>query len=342
MNKKITVLGGGSFGTSIAVLLDGKGHEVTLWMRNKDDCELLRNQRKNKYLKDLLVSESIIVENDISKSIKDSEIIVLAIPTHGIRENLEKVEENIKNNQVIVNLAKGIENETLMRVSEIVKEILPENKYAVLSGPSHAEEVALKKPTAVIVASEDKEVSKLIQDVFMTENFRVYTNSDVIGVELGGSIKNVIALGAGILDGLELGDNSKAGLMNRGIFEIARLGEAMGGKISTFFGLSGMGDLIVTCTSLHSRNRRAGILLGKGYTTDDAIKEVGMVVEGIKTTKSAYELSKKYNVSMPITEEAYKVIYEDKDPKESVDKLMRRGKKHEMENLILDEADLYK
>lgn len=342
MKKKITVLGGGSFGTSIAVLLDENNHEVTLWMRNKEDCDLLEKERKNKYLKNIIISESIRVENDILKSIQGSDIIVLAVPTHGIRENLEIIKENVENNQVIVNLAKGIENSSLMRVSEIVREILPDNKYAILSGPSHAEEVALKKPTAVLVASEDLEVSNYIQDVFMTEYFRVYTNLDVIGVELGGSLKNVIALGAGILDGLESGDNSKAGLMNRGIFEIARLGEAMGGKISTFFGLSGMGDLIVTCTSEHSRNRRAGILLGQGYKTEDAIEEVGMVVEGIKTTKSAYELSKRYKVSMPITEEIYKIIYEGKDPGNSVDKLMRRDKKHEMENLILSEEDLYK
>ena len=220
-----------------------------------------------------------------------------------------------------------------MRISEIVKEILPNNNYCVLSGPSHAEEVALEIPTTVVAAASNKDVAEYIQDLFITSNFRVYVNPDIIGVELGGALKNIIALGAGISDGLNYGDNTKAALMTRGISEMGRLGVELGANPNTFYGLSGIGDLIVTCTSMHSRNRRAGILLGQGKSLDEAIAEIGMVVEGVKTTKSAYKLSEKIGIEMPITDEIYNVLYNNENVKESVNKLMLRDKKHEMEDI---------
>ncbi|NMA87236.1 MAG: NAD(P)-dependent glycerol-3-phosphate dehydrogenase, partial [Tissierellia bacterium] len=271
---------------------------------------------------------------DISKVIYDKELIVLSTATHGIREVLESSKSEFNKEQVIVNVAKGIENNTLLMISEIVGEILPNNPYAILSGPSHAEEVARNIPTTVVSASKDKTVAEYVQDVFMSPYFRVYTNPDIIGVELGGSLKNVIALGAGISDGLGYGDNTKAALMTRGIIEISRLGVRLGANAKTFSGLSGVGDLIVTCTSMHSRNRRAGILIGQGQSLEEATKNVGMVVEGIKTTKSAYELAKKNNVIMPITDELYNVLYNGEDVKESVYNLMLRDKKPELEDIL--------
>lgn len=335
MESKIGILGGGSWGTALGITLANKGNDVNIWIRDeKQYRDIKKNRINKKYLPNIILPEKLKPTNDIKEAIVGNEVIVLAVPTHGIRENLLSIKDIVKPEQIIVNVAKGIENDTLKRISEIVKEILPDNKYVVLSGPSHAEEVGLEKPTTVIAASEHKDAAKFIQDIFMTINFRVYTHSDVIGVELGGALKNVIALGAGISDGLEYGDNAKAAIMNRGIFEISRLGQAMGGKLSTFSGLSGIGDLIVTCTSLHSRNRKAGLLIGQGMSVEEAIEKTGMVVEGIKTTKSVYDLSQKYNVEMPISEEIYKIIYENKDVKEATESLMGRDKKFEMEDLI--------
>lgn len=335
MESKIGILGGGSWGTALGITLANKGNDVNIWIRDeKQYRDIKKNRINKKYLPNIILPEKLKPTNDIKEAIVGNEVIVLAVPTHGIRENLLSIKDIVKPEQIIVNVAKGIENDTLKRISEIVKEILPDNKYVVLSGPSHAEEVGLEKPTTVIAASEHKDAAEFIQDIFMTINFRVYTHSDVIGVELGGALKNVIALGAGISDGLEYGDNAKAAIMNRGIFEISRLGQAMGGKLSTFSGLSGIGDLIVTCTSLHSRNRKAGLLIGQGMSVEEAIEKTGMVVEGIKTTKSVYDLSQKYNVEMPISEEIYKIIYENKDVKEATESLMGRDKKFEMEDLI--------
>lgn len=254
----------------------------------------------------------------------------MAIPTHGVRQVAKDVSSYIKKDQLLVNVAKGIENDSLFRISEILKEITPNNKYVVLSGPSHAEEVGLDIPTAIVSASENLRLAEYIQDVFSTSTFRVYASEDVIGVELGGALKNIIALGAGISDGVGYGDNTKAALMTRGINEITKLGVRMGAENQTFSGLSGIGDLIVTCTSMHSRNRRAGILIGQGKSMDEAIKEVGMVVEGILTTKSAYMLANKYNVEMPITSELYDVLYNETDVKEAVITLMGREKKLEL------------
>ena len=333
--NKIGVIGGGSWGTALAILLSNNNHEVDIWMRDKHQVEQIRELKENKkYLPGIIIPDRIMVTDDISRVIYNKDLLVLSVPSHAVRGTLNSFKNLIREDQVILNVAKGIENDTLLRISQIVKEILPNNKYAVLSGPSHAEEVARNMPTTVVSASTEKKTAKYIQDIFMSSYFRVYTSPDVIGVELGGSLKNVIALGAGISDGLKYGDNTKAALMTRGIIEIARLGEKMGANIATFSGLAGIGDLIVTCTSMHSRNRRAGILIGQGQSLEEAVKSIGMVVEGIKTTKSTYELAKKNNIIMPITEEIYEVLYRGKDVKNSVVNLMLRDKKHEMEDVL--------
>lgn len=339
MEKRIGVLGGGSWGTALAILLANKNHHVEMWMRRKDQIDEIKKTGYNKkYLPHALFPENLAVTDDIQKTILNKDIVLLSVPTHGVREVLNIAKNYITEDQIIVNVSKGIENESLLRISQIVGEILPNNKYAVLSGPSHAEEVSKNMATTVVSASNNKSVAEYIQNVFITPTFRVYTNPDVIGVELGGSLKNVIALAAGISDGLKFGDNTKAAIMTRGIFEMSKLGVAMGARAETFSGLSGIGDLIVTCTSMHSRNRRAGILIGQGYKVEDAIEEVGMVVEGIKTTKSAHELGKKYGIEIPITSELYNLLYKGADVAESVSNLMLREKKHEMENVvILDE-----
>lgn len=332
---RVGVIGGGSWGTALAILLKNNGHDVRMWLRGKEQLEAIKETGENrKYLPDVKIPDNIVISNDMEEVTYNRELFVLAVPSHGIRQVLNENRKLFKKHQILVNVAKGIENDTLMRISQIAEEILPENPYAVLSGPSHAEEVAQNMPTTVVAASKKMNVAQYIQDVFMSPYFRVYTNPDVIGVELGGALKNVIALGAGISDGLGYGDNTKAALMTRGMTEIARLGEKMGANVITFSGLAGIGDLVVTCTSMHSRNRRAGILIGKGMKVDEVTKSVGMVVEGIKTTKSAYELAKIYDVKMPITKEIYEVLYEEKDVKNSVVNLMLRDKKHELEDII--------
>jgi len=334
MSESIGVLGGGSWGTALAILLTNKGYEMDMWVRNMEQVSQMNLLKENKrYLPNISLPDEFNVSGDLEKTIYKKNVILLTVPTHGVRESLISAKKYIKKDQIIVNVAKGIENDSLLRISEIVKEILPENDYAILSGPSHAEEVALNQPTTVVSASLNKDIAEYLQDLFITPTFRVYTNPDIIGVELGGALKNIIALGAGISDGLKYGDNTKAALMTRGMIEMARLGAKLGANPNTFSGLSGIGDLIVTCTSMHSRNRRAGILLGQGYSLDEAIKEVGMVVEGVKTTKSAYKLSEKLGVEMPITDEIYNVLYNNYEVSESVNKLMGRDKKHEMEDV---------
>lgn len=331
----VGVLGGGSWGTALAILLVDNKHKVDLWIRNKNQInEIIQTGQNKKYLPDVNIPKEIGITDDIEKVIHNKDVLVLSVPTHAVRQTLNTYKDLINNDQIIVNVAKGIENDTLLRVSQIVKEMLPSNPYAILSGPSHAEEVARKMPTTVVASSYEKNVAEYVQDVFMSSYFRVYTNPDVVGVELGGALKNVIALGAGISDGLGYGDNTKAALMTRGIIEIARLGVKMGAKEHTFAGLAGVGDLIVTCTSMHSRNRRAGILIGQGEQLDEVINKVGMVVEGIKTTKSAYQLSRKYDVNMPITKEIYGVLYEGYDVKNSVFDLMLRDRKYELEDIV--------
>ena len=330
MNKNITLLGGGSWGTALAKLLSENGHKVTVWLRDENQCQTLRTERVNKkYLPKVQIPENILFTSDINEAVKDARILLLVTPTQMIRKVLKQIKEEYKRDKIIINASKGIEIGTMDLVSDIVNEETKNCTFAVLSGPSHAEEVGLSMPTAITIACENKDVAEEIQDMFMSTYFRVYTNEDVIGAELGGSLKNIIALGAGISDGIGYGDNAKAALMNRGIVEIARLGIAMGADVHTFYGLSGIGDLIVTCTSKHSRNWNAGYLIGQGLSKDEAIIKIGMVVEGIPTTYAAHELSKKLKVDMPIVDAMYDILENNADVKESVNKLMLRDKKEE-------------
>jgi len=338
LETRVGIIGGGSWGTALAVLLASKGVRTTIWLRNeKQVSEITKNRINMKYLPEIFLNNKISVTSDINEAILNKEIVVLAVPTQSVRSTLSSVGDRIKKNQIIVNVSKGIETESLKRISEVVNEFYPDNPFCVLSGPSHAEEVALGIPTTVVSASKDKYIAEAIQDLFTSPNFRVYTNPDVIGVELGGALKNIIALGAGISDGLGYGDNTKAALMTRGIYEMSKLGIELGADPDTFWGLSGIGDLIVTCTSMHSRNRRAGILIGKGYSFDAAVKEIGMVVEGIKTTESTYKLARLIKTNMPITNEIYNVLYQESNVEESVRRLMGRSKKHEMELIVTQE-----
>jgi glycerol-3-phosphate dehydrogenase (NAD(P)+) len=331
MKDKILVLGGGSWGTSLSILLAKNNKDVFLWVRDLKQLEQIKKNKENKkYLPDIKIPDNLILINDYSEVIKEAKIIVLAIPSQNIRELLKSIKPFLDSKKIIVNLSKGIERSTLKTISEVCKEIIPDNPYVVLSGPSHAEEVARDLPTTIVAASEDRELSKFIQETFNSDTLRVYTNEDVKGVEIGGALKNVIAIASGISDGLGYGDNTKAAIMNRGIIEISRLADKLGANKITFLGLAGIGDLIVTCTSMHSRNRRAGILIGEGKTVEEAVKEVGMVVEGIYTTEAAYKLSEKHKVEMPIVEELYNIIYKGKKAKESVDRLMSRDKKDEL------------
>jgi len=334
MILNIAVIGSGSWGTALANLLSIKGNDVKVWGRNiKYMNEVNETKINRKYLPNTKLNNTLEFSSDIDCVLKGSEVIVLAVASQAVKKVLDKYKEKI-GNQIIVNVAKGIDIESLKTISQIVKEILPNNKYVILSGPSHAEEVLLKMPTTIVSASEKRKNAEFIQDLFTTENLRVYSNPDVIGVEIAGALKNIIAIGAGISDGLGYGDNAKAALMTRGISEIAKLGIILGGKEDTFKGLTGIGDLIVTCTSMHSRNRRCGILLGKGKTLEEAIKEIGMVVEGASTIKAAYKLAETYDVYMPITKELYRILYENKDPRNSVNKLMLKRNKHEFEDLV--------
>jgi glycerol-3-phosphate dehydrogenase (NAD(P)+) len=331
---KIGVIGAGSWGTAISMLLAKKGNDVKIWDRNKSTIDEIDLSRENiKYLPGVMVPSNLIGTVDIEECLNGAEVIVVAVPSHALREICEKIKGVVEERQIFVSLIKGIENGTLKRMSEVLEEYFPCNRIAVLSGPSHAEEVSRDIPTTVVSTSKCKKTAEIVQDIFITPKFRVYTNPDIIGVELGGAVKNIIALGAGISDGLGYGDNTKAALMTRGIAEIARLGVAMGAQPLTFAGLSGIGDLIVTCTSMHSRNRRAGILIGQGKKVEEALKEVKMVVEGVNTTKSTYELSNKIGVEMPITKELYNVLFLGKEPKYAVSDLMLRDRRHEIEEV---------
>ncbi len=330
MKRRITLLGGGSWGTALSKLLSENGHEVTVWLRDEEQCRLLSTERVNiKYLPKVRIPENIVFTSNIDEAVKNAEILLIVTPTQMIRNVLRQISCEHRKDKIIINASKGIEIGTMCLVSDIVKEETTNCTFAVLSGPSHAEEVGLSLPTAITVACDDKDVAEEIQDAFMSTYFRVYTNEDVIGAEMGGALKNIIALGAGISDGVGYGDNAKAALMNRGIVEIARLGIAMGADIHTFYGLSGIGDLIVTCTSKHSRNWNAGFLIGQGMSRNEAISKIGMVVEGIPTTYAAYELSKKLHVDMPIVDAMYDILENNADVKETVNKLMLRDKKEE-------------
>lgn len=331
----ICILGAGSWGSALSMVLADNGNQVTLWTRNEEQCRILNTERTNeRYLKDVVFGESISATTNLIEAIEGKDVIVIAIASQAIRSVLEQTKGIIKDNQIVVNVSKGIEIGTLKRVSEIVHEFYPEVSFVALSGPSHAEEVAAKLPTTLVASSTNLSSAELIQDLFITDYLRIYTNTDIVGVELGGALKNIIALGAGISDGMGFGDNSKAALMTRGISEISLLGIKMGAEVTSFSGLSGIGDLIVTCTSMHSRNRRCGILIGEGNAVNDAVDQIGMVVEGIYTIQSAYDLSLKYNVEMPITHALFHVVYEGYDARDAVKNLMGRKKKHEMEDKI--------
>jgi len=330
MKTKITFLGGGSFGIALAVMLAKKGYDINVWDRKKSVIDDINIKRENiKYLPNVVIPWNIKAYTDMEQAVKNSDYVVLAVPSHAIRNMSRELSKFIKSEQCIISIAKGIEEGTQNRLSQVIEEELPNNSIVILSGPSHAEEVAADIPTTVVVTSKNMKFAEKTQDIFMTNKFRVYTNEDIIGVEIGGAVKNIIALAAGICDGIGYGDNAKAALMTRGMSEIIKIGTELGGKRETFFGLTGMGDLIVTCTSMHSRNRKAGILIGKGMTADEATDEVGMVVEGIKACKAFYELKEKVGISMPITDVLYKVLFEGKDPKYGGYELMSRSKKDE-------------
>lgn len=328
--KTVAVIGSGSWGTALAIQLKRAGNNVILWSFKEEEAAAILSERENKEFLPGIKLDSDIVITSKDEDVTWADMIVFSTPSKFVRNMAKRFAPFVKENQIVVNVAKGLEEGSLLRLSQVIKEEIPQCRVAVLSGPSHAEEVGRNMATAIVAASEDVSVAEEVQNTFMTPMFRVYTNSDIVGVELGGALKNLIALAAGISDGCGFGDNTKAALMTRGLHEISRLGVAMGAKRETFAGLAGVGDLIVTCTSMHSRNRRAGILLGQGKTLKEALDEVHMVVEGVSNAKAAYELSKKLNINMPITHEINTVLYDGKDVKQAVYDLMTRDKVEEI------------
>ncbi|MFY0742209.1 NAD(P)H-dependent glycerol-3-phosphate dehydrogenase [Solibacillus silvestris] len=335
--EKVVVLGAGSWGTALAVVLAENGHNTLIWSHRENQASEINEQHTNKkYLPNTILPSNLKATSNLEEAAQHGSTIVMAVPTKGIREVCNNISEYLTEKALFVHVSKGIEPDTLMRISELMKESLAENAVSdivVLSGPSHAEEVVLKHPTTVTAACENLEAAEKVQDLFMNQYLRVYTNDDVIGVEIGGALKNVIALAAGMTDGLDFGDNAKAALITRGLAEITRLGVKMGGNPFTFAGLTGMGDLIVTCTSVHSRNWRAGNMLGKGMKLEQVLDEMGMVVEGVRTTKATYQLSKKYDVSMPITSALFDVLFNNMEPRALVESLMLRTKKSEIDEM---------
>ena len=328
----IGIIGAGSWGIALAVLLHNNGHKITVWSILQDEIDMLNAEHEHKdKLPGVKLAEDMVFTTDMKSAIEDKDFLVLAVPSPFIRGTANNMKEYVSDGQIIVNVAKGIEEKTLMTLSQVIEDEIPQADVAVLSGPSHAEEVGRGIPTTIVVGAKTQKTAEYIQNTFMSDVFRVYTSPDVLGIELGAALKNVVALAAGIADGLGYGDNTKAALITRGITEIARLGMVLGGKFETFCGLSGIGDLIVTCASMHSRNRKAGVLIGQGKTMEEAMAEVKMVVEGVYSAKAAIGLAKKYDVQMPIIESAYDVLYGGKNPKDAVTDLMLRNKK--IENL---------
>ncbi|MBO5167422.1 MAG: NAD(P)H-dependent glycerol-3-phosphate dehydrogenase [Lachnospiraceae bacterium] len=328
---KVGIIGAGSWGIALAVLLHKNGHSITVWSALADEIDMLNTEREHKdKLPGVKLPDDMIFTTDLEEAILDMETLVMAVPSSFTRATAHKMREFVKEGQIIVNVAKGIEEATLMTLSEMIEEEVPQAVVTVLSGPSHAEEVGRGIPTTIVVGAKKKATAEYLQNLFMNDVFRVYTSSDILGIELGASLKNVVALAAGIADGLGYGDNTKAALITRGITEIARLGTAMGARFETFCGLTGIGDLIVTCASMHSRNRRAGILIGQGKTMEEAMAEVKMVVEGVYSAKAAMGLAKKYNVQLPIIEQVNQVLFEGKAADEAVKDLMLRDKKIEV------------
>ena len=333
----VAVIGAGSFGTALACVLATNGHQVTLLGRNADAMERLNRTHQNeRYLPGVVIDSSIVATTDI-KRVASADVLVIVVPSHAMRETCRQLRPYLSDTKIVVHATKGLEGGTCQRMSEVIQQeidTLKITQLAVLSGPSHAEELSRRLPTTLVASSYSRTTAEFVQDVLMNDALRVYTNPDVVGTEIGGALKNIIALGCGISDGLSYGDNAKAALMTRGLVEIARLGLRLGADFNTFSGLSGIGDLIVTCTSHHSRNWNAGFLLGQGWPLEDALAKVGMVVEGVKTTPSALKLAAKCDVHLPIAEAIHRVLFEDKPPLEAVSDLMQRMRKHEVEEYV--------
>lgn len=327
---RVGVIGAGSWGTALALVLHDNGHNVTLWSISDEEIDsLIANHEHKDKLPGVVLPEDIVFTTDLREACMGKELLVLAVPSVYTRSTSQLMSPYIAKDQVIVNVAKGIEESSLMTLSDIISQEIPKANVAVMSGPSHAEEVGRRMPTTCVVGAKNKETAQKVQNLFMNSVFRVYISPDILGIELGGALKNVVALAAGIADGLGYGDNTKAALITRGISEISRLGVVMGGKMETFAGLTGIGDLVVTCASMHSRNRRAGILIGQGKTMQEAMDEVQMVVEGVYSAKAALALAKKYNVEVPIIEYVNKILFDDMPAKDVVASLMSREKKDE-------------
>ena len=340
MMANVGVLGAGSWGTALSVLLHDNGHEVTIWSIDQKEVEMLNTKREHESkLPGVKLAKEIVITNELNNAIHGKDFLVLAVPSIFTRATARKMSPFVAEGQMIVDVAKGIEEATLMTLSEQIHQEIPQADVAVLSGPSHAEEVGRKLPTTCVIGAKTKKTAEYLQSMFNSRVFRVYTSPDILGIELGGALKNVIALAAGVTDGLGYGDNTKAALITRGIAEIARLGVKMGGKIETFTGLTGIGDLIVTCASVHSRNRKAGYLIGQGRTMQEAMDEVKMVVEGVYSAKAAKQLAGQYQISMPIVEQVNQVLFEGKSPAEAVKELMLRDRKEEHSALPWGEED---
>ena len=331
---KVGIIGAGSWGTAIGVLLTNNGHEVTMWSAIGSEIDMLNETHEHKdKLPGVVLSEKMTFTKNLKEAVEAKDLLVLAVPSVFTRQTAKQMKEYVANGQIIVNVAKGIEETTLMTLSEIVEEEIPQAMVTVLSGPSHAEEVGKGIPTTIVVGAKKRAIAEFVQEIFTSKVFRVYISPDVLGIELGAALKNVVALAAGMADGLGYGDNTKAALITRGIAEISRLGTAMGGKAETFSGLSGIGDLIVTCASMHSRNRRAGILIGQGKTMEEAMDEVKMVVEGVYSAKAAVALAEKYHIEMPIVEQVNEILFHAKTAKDAVEELMVRDLKSEHNTL---------
>ena len=334
----VGVLGAGSWGTALSVLLHDNGHHVTIWSIDANEVKMLDEKREHELkLPGVKLAEDMVITGNMEEAIRGKDFFVLAVPSPFTRATARSMKPYVAEGQIIVDVAKGIEESTLMTLSQQIEEEIPQADVAVLSGPSHAEEVGRRLPTTCVIGAKTQKTAEYLQSMFISRVFRVYTSPDILGIELGGSLKNVIALAAGIADGLGYGDNTKAALITRGIAEISRLGVKMGGKIESFTGLTGIGDLIVTCASVHSRNRKAGYLIGKGLTMEEAMNEVKMVVEGVYSAKAAAKLAEKYEVSMPIVEEVNKVLFEGKSPAQAVDDLMQRESRSENRSLTWKE-----
>ena len=335
---KAGVLGAGSWGTALSVLLSDNGHQVTMWSIDENEVKMLNEKREHETkLPGVKLPDQLQITGDLEDTVQGKDFLVLAVPSPFTRSTAAKMSPYVTEGQIIVDVAKGIEESTLMTLSQQIRQEIPQADVAVLSGPSHAEEVGRRLPTTCVIGAATRKTAEYLQSMFISKVFRVYTSPDILGIELGGSLKNVIALAAGIADGLGYGDNTKAALITRGIAEIARLGVKMGGKIESFTGLTGIGDLIVTCASVHSRNRKAGYLSGQGKSVQEAMDEVKMVVEGVYSAKAAAKLAEKYQVSMPIVEEVNKVLFEGKAPAEAVDDLMMRESRSENHALQWEE-----